>query len=214
MCERACGDEPGGCGMMMRMRRTGSGRNWFLRLLMLILVSSALFASAMSAVQAADVGGVRRSVLSDPAPGDEFEVTLTVDGEPPLVVGILETIPEGFGFVSTTCKNYEVSGQEIAFVMMDETVVNYRIKAPAAGTGTFTGTWVDLLGEEEGSIGTTTVVVGKGGTPSTPAQPVASTETPIAEPAVPGFEALSVTVSLVIVLLLLRGVRTTGGSME
>jgi hypothetical protein len=199
---------------MRRVRRTGSGRDLFLPLIMLVLVSSVLFASMMSAVQGADVGGVRRSVLSDPAPGAEFEVTLTMDGEPPLVVGIRETIPEGFGFVSTTCKNYEVSGQEIAFVVMDETVVSYRIKAPASGTGTFTGTWVDLLGEGEGSTGTTTVVVGGGDMPSTSAQPAASTETPIAEPepAVPGFEALSLIVSLVIVLLLLISMRTMGGS--
>jgi hypothetical protein len=194
---------------MRRVRRTGSGINLFLPLLMLILVSS------MSVVQGAEVSGVRRSALSDPAPGAEFEVTLTMDGEPPLVVGIRETIPEGFGFVSTTCKNYEVSGQEIAFVVMDETVVSYQIKAPASGTGTFTGTWIDLLGEQEGGIAATTVVVGGGGTPSTPAQPVASTEKPIVEPesTVPGFKALSLIVSLAIVLLLI-GKRITGGNPE
>jgi hypothetical protein len=192
---------------MRRVRRIRSGRGLFLPLLMLIML-----VSSMSAVQGADMGGVRRSVLSNPAPGAEFVVTLTMEGEPPLVVGILETIPEGFDFVSTTCKNYEVSGQEIAFAVVNETEVNYRIKAPASGTGTFTGTWVDLLGDGEGSTGTTTVVVGGSGMPSSSAQPGASTETPSAEPAVPGFEALSVTVSLVIVLLLLISMRTMGGS--
>jgi hypothetical protein len=200
---------------MRRLRRMGSGRSLFLRLFMLILVSFALFASTMSAVQGADVSGVRRSVLSDPAPGTEFEVTLTVDGELPLVVGIRETIPEGFGFMSTTCKNYEISGQEIAFAVMNETAVSYRVTAPASGTGTFTGIWVDLLGYGEGGIAATTVVVGGGGgTPSTPAQSVDSTETPIDEPpsTVPGFKALSLIGSLIIVLLLLRGVRATGGN--
>jgi hypothetical protein len=198
---------------MRSVRRTESG---MVRLVMIVLMSFALFASTMSAVQGVEVSGVRRSVLSDPAPGAEFEVTLTLEGELPLVVGIRETIPEGFGFVSTTCKNYEVSGQEIAFVVMNETAVSYRVKAPASGTGTFTGTWVDLLGEEEGTIAATTVVVGGGGMPSTSAQPVASTETPITEPepAVPGFKALSLIVSLLIVLLLLISMRTLGGSLE
>jgi hypothetical protein len=201
--------------MMMRMRRTGSGRNWFLRLLMLILVTSALFTSTMGAVQGTEVSGVRRSVPGDPAPGAEFEVTLTLEGESPLMVGICETIPEGFGFVSTTCRNYEVSGQEIAFAVMNETVVSYQIKAPASGTGTFTGTWVDLLGEEAGSIAATTVVVGGGGTPSTPAQPVDSMETPIVEPpsTVPGFKALSLVVALIITMLLM-GKRITGGDLN
>ncbi|MGC9444161.1 MAG: hypothetical protein ACP5E9_04425 [Candidatus Methanospirareceae archaeon] len=180
---------------------------------MLILVSSALFANTIGAVQGADVSGVRLSVLHDPAPGAEFEVTLTVDGEPPLVVGIRETIPEGFGFVSTTCKNYEVSGQEIVFVVMDETVMSYRVTAPASGTGTFTGTWIDLLGEGEGSVAATTVAVGGSDTPSTSAQPGASIETPHAdsEPTVPGFKALSLIGSLAIVLLLLIRMRVTGG---
>ena len=205
MCERACGDEARGSSMR-QLRRMESSRNLFLALLMLLLVSS------MSVVQGAEVSGVRRSVLSVPAPGAEFEVTLTIEGELPLVVGIRETIPEGFGFVSTTCKNYEVSGQEIAFVVMDETAVSYQVKAPASGTGTFMATWVDLLGEGEGSIAATTVSVGGGGTPSTPTQPTASTETPGTEPepAVPGFNALSLVGSLVIVLLLM-GKRLTGG---
>ena len=200
---------------MRSVKRTGSGRSLFITLGMLILVTSALFTSMMGAVQGAEVSGVRRSVLSDPAPGAEFEVTLTVDGEPPLMVGILETIPEGFGFVSTTCKNYEVSGQEIAFVVMNETTVTYRVAAPASGTGTFMATWVDLLGKGEGSIAATTVVVGGGGTPSTPAQSGASTETPIGEPpsTIPGFKALSLVVALVIVVLLM-GKRITGGSLE
>ena len=201
---------------MRIVRRMKSGRSLFLTFSLLILVSSALFASTIGAVQGADASGVRRSMLGDPAPGAEFEVTLTVEGELPLVVGIRETIPEGFTFVSTTCKNYEVSGQEIVFVVMDETVMSYRVTVPASGTGTFTGTWIDLLGEGEGSIGTTTVVVGGGGTPSTPAQPVDSTETPSGEPpsTVPGFKALSLVVALVVIVLLLMGKRITGGDLN
>ncbi len=197
---------------MKRARRTGTGSSVFLLLFMLSLVCVALVTSAMCAVQGADVSGVRRSMLSDPAPGAEVDVTLIMDGEPPLVVGIRETIPEGFGFVSTTCTNYKVSGQEIAFAVMNETTVSYRVKAPASGTGTFTGTWIDLLGTGEGSIAATTVVVGGGSTPSTSTQPVTSTETPVGEPSstVPGFRALSLIISLVIVLLFI-GKRITGG---
>ncbi|HDS46300.1 MAG TPA: hypothetical protein ENN68_09530 [Methanomicrobia archaeon] len=201
---------------MRRVRSTGNGKNVLIMLFLLILVSSVFCAGMMSAVQGADVGGVTRSVLSDPVPGAEFEVTLTMDAEPPLVVGIRETIPDGFDFVSTTCKNHEVSGHELAFVVMDETVVSYRIKAPASGTGTFTGTWIDLLGAGEGSIAATTVVVGGGEMPSTSAQPGTSTETPRAdsEPAVPGFGVLSLIVSLVTVLLVLIVLRSTGGRRE
>jgi PGF-pre-PGF domain-containing protein len=158
------------------VRRKGGGdemdekrRDWkelMLLSLCLMFVTVAVLAGTVNAVQGAAVGGVTRYAPSGPAPGAEFEVKLTINGEPPLAVGIVETIPEGFGFVSTTHPSgqYEVSGQKIAFAVINEKAIMYGVTAPSSGEGTFSGTWIDLLSENEGSIADTIVMVGGGGT--------------------------------------------------
>jgi PGF-pre-PGF domain-containing protein len=145
-----------------------------------------LFAVAMTtllaamAVQGAEVAGVTRYAPAGPAAGEVFEVTLRITGELPLVVGIVETIPEGFSFVSTThpAGNYSVSGQKVAFAVINETEIRYRVKAPSSGEGTFSGTWIDLLSENEGSIADTIVMVGGGGAGAIEAPAATPTPTP------------------------------------
>ncbi len=142
-----------------------SGRREKLMLLpfFALLVTAALLAGTVTTVQAAEVAGVMRYAPAGPAPLAEFDVRLAITGELPLVVGIVETIPEGFSFVSTKYDHYDVSGQEVAFAVINTTEITYRVKAPSSGEGTFTGTWTDLLSENSGNIADTIVIVGGAG---------------------------------------------------
>lgn len=186
-----------------------------LRVLLFTFTATALLVGTVTAVTHAEVESVTRYAPVGPAPDEEFEVTLRITGELPLVVGIVETIPSGFSFVNTThpAGNYSVSGQKVAFAVINETEIKYRVKAPSSGEGTFKGTWVDMLSENEGSIADTIVIVGGGGagaieapavtptpTPSvtTPTPVITPSPTPTPASKVPGFEAIPAAVSLVV----------------
>jgi PGF-pre-PGF domain-containing protein len=149
--------------------------------LLLIVLAAALLTVSVMVADGAEVADVSRYAPAGPAPNAEFEVTLTLTGNAPVVVGIIETIPEGFSFMSTTCENYQVSGQQIAFAVIDELAITYKVQAPASGEGTFTGSWVDLLSANEGKIADTIVMVGGGGAGAIEGgSPVVSTPTPTA----------------------------------
>jgi PGF-pre-PGF domain-containing protein len=143
----------------MKVRQKGFVRSS----LVLLALAAVLLVVTVTAAQGAEGGGVTRYAPAGPAPNAEFDVTLTMNGDPPLVVGVVETIPEGFSFVSTTCEHYRVTGQDVAFSIINKKEITYRVQAPSRGEGTFTGTWVDLLSEHEGTIGETIVIVGGGG---------------------------------------------------
>ncbi len=184
---------------------------WKILTLLLFLATAAFLAGTVTAVPGTDV--VARSAPADPIPGTEFDVKLTISGERPLVVGIVETIPEGFDFVSTShpLDQYDVSGQKIAFAVINETEITYRVQASSSGVGTFTGTWIDMLSDKEGAIRDITDVVGAGSTieeEPTPLQVVTTptskmTQSPTAAPTseVPGFEPIFAIVSLLIAYL-------------
>lgn len=196
-------------------------------------VISAIVVPVMGAGEGAEVEVTRFSPTAS-APDTEFDVTLRIGGELPLVVGIVETIPKGFSFVSTTYP-YRVSGQRIAFAVINETEIKYTVKAPSSGEGTFKGEWVDLLvlspeleeGKErwEGIVDTI-VIVGGGEAKSTPRPAV--TPAPAAAPAttptpnpttppaseVPGFEAIFAVVSLIIACLFIFGKKGKGDDVK
>jgi PGF-pre-PGF domain-containing protein len=99
-----------------------------------------------------------------PLQEDEFEVTLTISGIQPQIVegisrtvmGINETIPDGFTFpvYPTDYQYYEVSGQKIAFTILeiDEMEIKYKVVAPSSDIGTFSGFWEDFLNEINGTV--------------------------------------------------------------
>jgi hypothetical protein len=130
-----------------------------------LLVATILHLGTVTVVQRAAVTEVKRYAPVGPAPSAEFEVILRITSELPLVVGIVETIPDGFSFESTTHpeRNYSASGQKVAFAVIDEKEIKYTVKAPSSGEGTFSGTWIDMLSEHEGRIEDTTVMIGGGG---------------------------------------------------
>ena len=171
--------------------------------------------ATVSAVTHTEVASVTRYVPAGPGAGEEFVVKLTISGELPLVVGIVETIPDGFSFVCTThpANDYRVSGQKISFAAIDVTPIEYTVRAPSSGDGTFTGEWVDLLvltstlPEEDGKTGRWHKVVGGGGA-SAIEEGVTATPTPASK--VPGFETIFAVVSLLIVYLVVfkkKGIR-------
>lgn len=92
--------------------------------------------------------------------GGEVLVTLSIDGMD--AGGIVETIPGGFSFIETSCPadNYRISGQKLTFAVIGESEFTYRVRAEAAGSQTFTGTWSDAVSKKEEMIPPTTVNVG------------------------------------------------------
>ncbi len=164
-----------------------------LLLFFVLFVTSAFLAGTVTAVQGAEVEGVTRYAPAGPAPSAEFDVRLTITGEVPLVVGLVETIPEGFSFVSTTYEHYEDSGQEVAFAVINTTEITYKVEAPSSGEGTFTGTWTDMLSENSGDIADTIVIVGGGGAGAIEDD---TTSTPTPTPAAPAVKKASRNVPL------------------
>ncbi len=126
-------------------------------------------------------------------PGSEFEVILTV--HEPAIGGIIESIPDGFSYISSTHPECQcrVSGQTLIFAVINETEITYRVKSPGAGTGTFTGRWENFMTRETGETpGTTIIIAGTAGTPASAPQ-----ETPgfAAAPAFATLTALALLIS-------------------
>jgi hypothetical protein len=123
-----------------------------LLLLCLVMVSSAVPVLAVPT----------REIAAAPLPGEEFVVTLNLNGIS--VGGIVETVPSGFTFVSTTHPPGRVSikGQQVSFVILNDTVIRYRVSAPDSGGGTFTGIWEDFLTQEHGVVAETPVSLSAG----------------------------------------------------
>lgn len=126
-------------------------------MLLFTLAATALLAGPVTAVTHTEVESVTRTIEPDVVdPEAEFiEVTLTISYTGPRqVVGITETIPEGFSFVSTTHPFWlqlESTPRVISFTVIAETEtemiseIKYTVKAPSSGRGTFEGEFVDLL---------------------------------------------------------------------
>jgi hypothetical protein len=158
-------------------------------------------------VKATDTAVTRTLSTTSPVQGSTFDVMLNITGLQ--IGGIVETIPDGFAFVSTAHppNQTHVSGQKVVFVVLNETSINYEVRAPSEGSGTFNGTWYDALKEEEGNIGSTSVFVrGFAETPSPSPSP-----TPIPSPPTSGFEVVFALAGLITVAVLFLFMRKGGG---
>ena len=134
---------------------------------LLAFAVTALFVGSVAAVTHTEVEKVTRGIPDVVEPDAEFEVTLSITYEElPLVIGIVETMPEGYSFVSTThpfCDQSETNPRIISFAIAkteaEVSEIKYRVEAPSTGRGTFEGEFVDLLvltstlPEEEGKEG-------------------------------------------------------------
>jgi len=145
--------------------------------------------TSIATVKATDTTVTRIVSTTNPTPSSTFDVTLNITGLQ--VGGIVETIPDGFSFVNTAHPSNQtyVSGHKVVFVVINETSIEYKVRAPPDGSGTFSGTWYDALNEKEGNSGSTSVSVSSAGTP-TPS------------PTGPGFEVVFALTGLLVALFL------------
>ncbi len=188
---------------------------------MLLILSVAILAISVLALApivnvkatATDTTITRTPSTTNPTPGSTFEVMLNIAGLQ--IGGIVETIPDGFAFVSTThpLNQTYVSGQKVVFAVVNETSIRYEVQAPLEGSGTFSGTWYDALNEKEGDIERTDVSVRVAETYTPPSSP---TPTPTPSPPVPGFEAVFALAGLFVVAVrfLFRRKRRGGEGSE
>ena len=184
-----------------------------------VLTVLLLFIAAIVSVTGAEV---RRSVSTNtPAPGAEFDVMLTISGlqsDDSVVCGIVETIPEGFEYVKSEYPSDQisVSGQRIAFAVINVTTIRYTVKSPSSGSGMIKGEWINLLNETDGKITDTGITVITHGsnkrdvestqTPtmtsaiesSMPVTPTAETANSTSSPTIPGFEVVFASVALLL----------------
>ena len=140
----------------MIKEKSGKWKRAMLLSLFVLLATTALLAGTVTAVTHTEVESVTRTIEPDVVDSEaEFEVTLAIspDAELPLVVGIAETIPEGFSFVSTTYPFWDQSESNprvISFTVIAKTEteiseIKYTVQAPSLGRGVFEGEFVDLL---------------------------------------------------------------------
>ena len=104
-----------------------------------------LLALALCAIPAS-AGSAGRSLPSSVSTDQEFQVTIKVS-DYGAAGQVLEKIPEGFTFVSSSLpeKAVSVSGSKISFLLMNEKSFSYTLKAPASvGTYTFNGILRDI----------------------------------------------------------------------
>ena len=129
---------------------------------LVVVLLAAIVLSALAAPVVAEEKVTRRVSTTNPSPNEEFDVTLTVGFQ---IGGIAETIPDDLTFVSTTHppEQYNVSGQNIRFVVINEPEIKYTVKAPSSGSGTFKGVWVDVLSATNGTLVDTNVAVKSAG---------------------------------------------------
>ncbi|QYZ80160.1 hypothetical protein E2N92_12340 [Methanofollis formosanus] len=104
-------------------------------------------------------GGVVRSVSTDTlAAGGTVEVTLALPQGS--MMGIVETVPDGFAFAGTTQPEgrYKVTGRQIIFSAVNETAIAYTLRADAGGSGTITGLWEDVRTGTSGETPATRII--------------------------------------------------------
>ena len=126
----------------------------------LVLLAAAVIAVLASPVTAEETEVARSFSTTSPGPDSEFTVTLSISD---IQVGFIdETIPNGFAFTEHPSDHqyYEVSGQRIAFAVVDEIPeIRYKVVAPYSGDGTFSGVWEDLSNKINGTITSNSISV-------------------------------------------------------
>lgn len=103
---------------------------------------------------------VREVSTAVPAPGAEVTVTLTLHGC--AAGGVVETLPPGFVYVSSSlpADQVRVEGNRVCFATLGESVVTYVVRAPEKAGGEITGAWWDFGARTQGTIPSTRLEVG------------------------------------------------------
>jgi len=172
------------------------------------ILTSSVALTSIATAKATDTAVTRTPSTTNPTPDSTFEVMLNIAGLQ--IGGVVETIPDGFAFISTMHPSNQtyVSGQKVVFTVVNEASIRYEVRAPLEGSGTFDGTWYDALNEMEGNVDSTSVSVSVAETPMSSPTPT----TP--SPAVPGFEAVFGLAGLFVVAVLFLFRRKGGEGCE
>ena len=176
-------------------------------MMILVISTSSVALTSIATAKATDTAVTRTPSTTTPTPDSTFEVMLNIAGLQ--IGGVVETIPDGFAFISTTHPSNQtyVSGQKVVFTVVNETSIRYEVRAPSEGSGTFSGTWYDALNEMGGNVDSTSVSVSVAETPM-------SSPTPTPSPPVPGFEAVFALAGLFVVAVLFLFRRKGGEGCE
>lgn len=118
----------------------------------LLILITVLLAVPVSAGNS-EIGSVVRTLPDSVYANTEFVVTLDIAGQGPNIVGILETIPEGFTFpsndedITSSCAFIvDRNNGSIAFSAIEVNKIHYKLISSSTNTiYTFSGRWVDLL---------------------------------------------------------------------
>ena len=135
---------------------------------------TAIVGGATEVTVTAPVGGptARRSFSPTwAAPGGQVTVTVAVSGYG-AAGALIETLPAGFSFVSSTHSDAVTNGQVVSFTLFGETSVTYTVEAPqTTGVNAFSGEVRDLEQNSSQVSGTTSLRVGAPPPPSRPPSP-------------------------------------------
>lgn len=156
----------------------------------IVLTCALLFCTP---VIAADSVMIRTIAPASPHPGESVSVTLSLP--PAFFGGVIEQLPEGFTFMSTSHPNEGVrqKGQTIIFSLTGQNTVQYTIRAPSSGCGLIQGRWENVGTKATGTIPTTVITVA--GTDLSRCN---------AQPHTPGFGIMTALVACTVVALILK----------
>lgn len=118
----------------------------------LLLIIACMIFSPVALATGGEVTEVERNVPSDLVSGETTEIVLDITGDTPFMVGIVETIPEGFEFPAddadvSDASHFKVDRDagKISFSVGSENQVAYNV-IPSGDDGSgFEGYWVDML---------------------------------------------------------------------
>lgn len=123
----------------------------FLMLLLLLFCVTVFIAPATA--EYTEVNSVARTLPDNSSSNNDLSVVLEINAQEPFVIGIVETIPEGFTFpndendITSSCEfELDRNNRKIAFSVVNSSSITYKVIAPSeSGTYTFSGNWVDML---------------------------------------------------------------------
>jgi hypothetical protein len=96
---------------------------------------------------------VQRAVSPEKNPGDGFySVTLTLPADP--VWGITETFSPEITFEGTSlpAESYRIREHQLDLAFPDSNEITYTISVPPGDTGEISGTWINMLTGENGTL--------------------------------------------------------------
>ena len=121
-----------------------ANRNWGENLVvkgfaMAVVVAGLVGMGLPAAVDAQSPSATRSFSAATVAAGDELEITVTPSGYGRFGQ-LVETMPQGFSYVSSSQPFVKVSGQDVALTFLEGETVRYRVTAATAvGMGSFSG---------------------------------------------------------------------------